>query len=109
MENKTIKFKDVPIGVKVKFKDGQEGIRVDDIHVCLFNPDSSVEIYSVLWNSAFYHSESEVELITKCSNCKHYASSLCINYPEALADHTDIQKQTFSCSLFEIKNLAEGE
>lgn len=57
----------------------------------------------------FYKDESEVELISKCYNCKHFDSHIkfcnMLGMGIELGDDESLDQdpETFSCSLFELK------
>lgn len=66
------------------------------------------------WHDGVNH---EVELVSKCSNCKFKDDNYCWKLKKDIEEkphhmgYDTINKnpETFSCSLFEIKNLSEGE
>lgn len=103
-----IKFSEIPIGAKVLIYKQQENIKLEN---------------ELVFNITLGHLENvspdtEVELITKCLNCKHWVDkprddSGDINYcdevsishinEELFPDMELADPETFSCSLFEQK------
>lgn len=111
-----MKFSEVPIGAKFKTKLETTAIKFNN------NTDEIPNVLGVgsykLWS---IHPDDEVELITKCENCKWYDrnwKNLECETDDDRDDHChklgihicgdeyyclNVDKETFSCSLFEMK------
>lgn len=107
MSTKTIKFSEVPIGAMFKH-DGIICLKVDDYFFYDFKSTILRSFYSI--------TDDEVELITKCANCKHYnkdvfgedygffyCNKIKVNYPDGVQAEFKEDAENFSCSSFEGK------
>lgn len=101
-----IKFSEIPIGAKVLIYKQQENIKLEN---------------ELVFNITLGHLENvspdtEVELITNCINCKRfnqdhfgkdygffYCNKIKVNYPDGVQAEFKENPETFSCSLFEMK------
>lgn len=92
-----MKFKDVPIWQRFKLR--FQLIKVDE------NVIENGDIVNAIGQgtTCFIPPETEVELITKCENCKHYSNYGETKICEMFGRPTHQDTQTFSCSLFEQK------
>lgn len=109
MSTKTIKFIDVPIGARFKYLDDAINTKItnEKYHYLYNEKDIVVRMYETL---------TEVELITKCENCKFKSNSLILTWCDKLDVNIEENSErnigqnieTFSCSLFEMKEEEYG-
>lgn len=115
MENK-IKFSDVPLLKMISSPTNATlYIKLFDLIIYDYINGGIINVLNH-WHDGVNH---EVELVSKCSNCKNcsddkdeeYCYKLERYIPVIFGKDLGLQQdaETFSCSLFEIKNLAEGE
>ena len=91
-----MKFVNVPIGAKILIYKQQVNIKLEDELV--FN-----ETLGHLENE---NPDTEVELVTKCANCKHkldHEKLYCKIFQITIKALAKDKHETFSCSLFEGK------
>lgn len=117
-----MKFKDVPIGAKFKEMDGLELIKTPEFLChnswcnCITTSCKYNEYNQEQYARKSIQDDEEVELITKCSNCKYYdqdhfgkdygfyyCKKVKFNYPDGADVEMKEDQETFSCSNFEMK------
>lgn len=111
-----MKFKDVPIGAKFKEMDGLELIKTPEFLChnswcnCITTSCKYNEYNQEQYARKSIQDDEEVELITKCSNCKNFNNScqagrLVIERNGVVVNYTTRYEdiETFSCSNFEMK------